>query len=158
MTAAAFSDYRLGVGIVLLDSQRRVFLAQRIDTPSDSWQMPQGGMHKGEAPRDAAARELFEETAVRSWRFLAESQEWLHYDFPPELRAKLWRGRYRGQRQKWFALLFTGQDTDIQLDGPHPEFSAWRWSDPMTLVDHAIEFKKPLYRKIQSEFAPYFRP
>ena len=147
------AGYRPGVGIVLLNREGLVFVAQRIDTPGEAWQMPQGGIDPGETPRDAALRELKEETGTDRAELLAESREWLTYDLPPKLGAKVWKGRYKGQCQKWFVLRFLGEDSDIDLEGEMPEFSAWRWVPAAQLPDLIVGFKRPLYRAILAEFA-----
>jgi putative (di)nucleoside polyphosphate hydrolase len=144
--------YRRAVGIMLLNPERRVFVAQRIDFPSDAWQMPQGGIDAGEGPRQAALRELKEEIGTNDAEFLAESAGWLTYEFPAELRGKVWRGRYRGQRQKWFVLRFLGEDADIDLATKHPEFSAWKWVDPQELPRLIVPFKRQLYIELLAEF------
>ena len=119
--------YRPGVGIFLLNAVGEVFVAQRIDTRQEAWQMPQGGIDDGETPRQAALREMAEEIGTNKAEILAESRHWLSYDLPPELVSKVWKGRYRGQKQKWFALRFLGEDSDIDLATPEPEFLSWRW-------------------------------
>src|SRR3954447_4758079 len=118
--------YRAAVGIMLLNGDGRVFVGQRIDTPG-AWQMPQGGIDDGEEPRSAALRELKEETGIDKAEVLGETEGWLRYELPAELHGKVWGGRYRGQRQKWFAMRFTGTDADVALATEHPEFDAWRW-------------------------------
>jgi putative (di)nucleoside polyphosphate hydrolase len=151
--------YRRGVGIVLFNRHGLVFVATRIDTPGDAWQMPQGGIDRGEQPRTAALRELEEETGIRQAEFLAESREWFPYDLPKHLIGKAWRGRFRGQLQKWFALAFTGSDSDIDLGASrHPEFSRWRWvplAETPTLI---VPFKRDLYTRVAEEFAPLAVP
>ena len=144
--------YRRAVGIMLLNPMRQVFVAQRIDFPADAWQMPQGGIDAGESPRQAALRELKEEIGTNDAEFLAESARWLTYEFPSELRGKVWRGRYRGQRQKWFVLRFKGDDSDIDLATKHPEFSAWKWVDPQELPRLIVPFKRQLYIDLLAEF------
>ena len=119
---------------MLLNSDDRVFVAQRLDRSRSAWQMPQGGIEDGETPRQAALRELEEEIGTNKAEILAESAQWLSYDLPPELVPKLWRGRYRGQRQKWFALRFLGRDRDIDLATEQPEFSVWKWAAPGELA------------------------
>ncbi len=145
--------YRPAVGIMLLNAANLVFVARRIDTAVEAWQMPQGGIDDDEAPREAALRELKEEIGTGKATILAESRGWLRYDLPAELAGKVWGGRYRGQRQKWFAMRFTGRDADIDLATEHPEFMAWRWAPPEQLPEMIIPFKRQLYRDVLSEFA-----
>ncbi len=144
--------YRRGVGIVLLNGKGEVFVAQRIDTPVPAWQMPQGGIDMGEEPLAAAWRELHEETGVKSAVLLEETADWLRYDLPRELVPNIWKGRYRGQKQKWFAFRFTGNDTEIRIDGEHPEFSAWRWADLKKTPELIVGFKRPLYEQVVKAF------
>jgi putative (di)nucleoside polyphosphate hydrolase len=128
-----WAGYRHGVGILLLDRDRRVFVGRRINMPMGlaAWQMPQGGIDPGETPHQAAMRELHEETGTDKAALLGESRVWLHYDLPPEIAGGMWGGKYRGQRQKWFAMRFLGQDRDIDLAAhKHPEFDAWEWVAP----------------------------
>jgi putative (di)nucleoside polyphosphate hydrolase len=147
------ADYRRGVGIMLLNRKNQVFVAQRINFTTDAWQMPQGGVDKGETPRQAALRELEEEIGTDKAEFLAESKRWFFYDVPPDLAREVWRGRYRGQRQKWFALRFTGTDPDINLATKHPEFDAWKWIAPEDLPRLIVPFKRQLYRELLKEFS-----
>src|SRR5215470_1689929 len=144
--------YRRGVGIMLLNALGDVFVAQRIDMPSDAWQMPQGGIDEGEAPESAAWREMQEETGTRDAILLAESRDWYRYDLPRELVPRLWKGRYRGQEQKWFAFRFTGTDADIAIDNAHAEFSAWKWTPMATLPQLIVPFKRRLYSELVNEF------
>jgi putative (di)nucleoside polyphosphate hydrolase len=144
--------YRRGVGIVLFNDAREVFVAQRIDNPGPAWQMPQGGIDKDEKPIDAAWRELQEETGVTSAKILAESKGWLRYDLPPDLAAQLWKGRYRGQEQKWYAFRFTGKESEIKIDGENPEFSSWKWSPFRSVPDLIVPFKRSLYEQVVREF------
>jgi putative (di)nucleoside polyphosphate hydrolase len=146
--------YRRGVGIMLFDAQARVLVAQRLDSSLDAWQMPQGGIDEGEAPLDAARREMREEIGTDRAELLAESRDWYRYDLPDELRAGLWGGRYRGQQQKWFAFRFLGQDGDICIATANPEFSAWRWAPFAALPDLIVPFKRRLYAELMLEFAP----
>jgi putative (di)nucleoside polyphosphate hydrolase len=145
--------YRPAVGIMLLDRANRVFVARRIDMKEEAWQMPQGGIDKGEAPQDAAFRELEEEIGTAKAEIIAESRDWLRYDLPPDLVGKVWGGRWKGQRQKWFAMRFTGRDEDIDLKTKHPEFSAWKWADPAHLPQLIVPFKRQLYVEVLQEFA-----
>jgi len=144
--------YRRGVGIALFNAQGKVFVAQRLDSPGPAWQMPQGGIDKGEDPLDAAWRELQEETGVSSAELIAESKDWLRYDLPPDLAATLWKGKYRGQEQKWYAFRFTGQETEIDIAGENPEFSAWKWADFRQVTALIVPFKRPLYQQVVLEF------
>jgi putative (di)nucleoside polyphosphate hydrolase len=145
--------YRPAVGIMLLNDANQVFVARRIDTDAEAWQMPQGGIDDGEEPRTAALRELEEEIGTNQATILAESQRWLRYEFPTELARKVWGGRYRGQRQKWFAMRFTGADSDIDLATEHPEFMDWKWLPAAQLPELIIPFKRQLYRDVLTEFA-----
>lgn len=150
--AAEGRPYRAGVGIMLLGHDGRVFVARRIDTPGDAWQMPQGGIEPGETPRVAALRELAEEIGTAKAEIVAESRGWLSYDLPLEVATRVWGGKYRGQRQKWFAMHFTGTDGDIRLDTTEPEFSAWKWAEPAELPRLIIPFKRALYEALLEEF------
>ncbi|HWI28196.1 MAG TPA: RNA pyrophosphohydrolase [Stellaceae bacterium] len=150
--AVRAQGYRPGVGIMLLDRSNRVFVGRRIDTPGENWQMPQGGIDRGEAPRQAALRELKEEVGTDKAEFLAETKAWLRYDVPSEVAGRLWRGRYRGQMQRWYAMRFTGSDRDIALDTHHPEFDAWKWVAPAELPLLIVPFKRQLYLDILAEF------
>ena len=145
--------YRRGVGIMLLNRDGKVFVGRRIDQEEEAWQMPQGGIDRGETPRDAAFRELREETGTDKAEIVAEAKDWLTYDLPGALRGRLWRGRYVGQKQKWFAMRFQGRDGDIDLATHHPEFSAWRWVGHDQLVTLIVPFKRALYGDVLAEFA-----
>jgi putative (di)nucleoside polyphosphate hydrolase len=150
--------YRPGVGIMLLNRDGRVFVGRRIDMPAGlaAWQMPQGGIDPGETPRQAAWRELREEVGTDRAEILGETQGWLHYDLPAELAGGPWGGRWRGQRQKWFAMRFTGRDDDIDLaaDG-HPEFDAWEWVAAERLPELIVPFKRLLYVAVLDELRRY---
>ncbi len=150
------AGYRRGVGVMLIDDRRRVFVARRIGTAA-GWQMPQGGIDGNETPQLAALRELREEIGTDKAETLAESAHWLSYDFPPALRPSIWGGRYKGQTQKWFVMHFTGTESDIVLDGHMPEFDAWKWVAPRELPALAVDFKRPLYRALLEEFKETLR-
>ncbi len=144
--------YRRGVGMMLLNAENKVFAAKRIDMTSEAWQMPQGGIDKGEEPHAAAMRELEEEIGTRKATIIAESRGWLRYDLPEHLVPKLWGGKYRGQEQMWYALRFEGTDADINIATEHAEFSEWKWVPMASLPDLIVPFKKELYQQIVAEF------
>ena len=155
--------YRPSVGIMVLNDQGLVWVGRRTDAPAEPegpgkwWQMPQGGIDPGEDPRKAALRELYEETNIRSVRFVAESREWLTYDLPPRLVGTAWQGRYRGQKQKWFAVRFTGEEKEIDIAHPagghKPEFDAWEWVPLDELPELIVPFKRAVYEELVAEFA-----
>lgn len=147
--------YRPNVGIMLANLNGLIFVGQRLDNPdSDAWQMPQGGIDKGEGEEQAAFRELEEETGVRAEHvsLIARSKEDYLYDLPEELIGKLWKGKWRGQRQTWFLMRFIGQDDDINIATKHPEFSAWKWVKPEELPGLIVPFKKRIYEGLVREF------
>ena len=146
--------YREGVGIMLVNKTGHVFVARRIDSTSEAWQMPQGGIDEGEEPQVAALRELMEETGTNKATIIAESAKWYAYDLPAHLVPKLWGGRYRGQRQKWFAMRFEGEDGDINIETEHPEFCEWKWIPIRQLPEIIVPFKRQLYQVLVDEFAP----
>lgn len=147
--------YRPAAGIMLVNAEGHVFVGQRLDSTLEAWQMPQGGIDPGEEAEDAAFRELEEETGIP--RHLAEivvrAPEDLDYDLPPELVSKLWKGRYRGQRQAWFLMRFLGTDADVAIETAHPEFRAWKWAEPSELPDMIVPFKRALYENVLRAFA-----
>jgi putative (di)nucleoside polyphosphate hydrolase len=146
--------YRLGVGMMLLNVRNEVFVGRRIDTTAEAWQMPQGGVDEGEDLRAAASRELAEEVGIGpdKARLIAEAPGWLDYDLPHALVPKVWKGRYRGQRQKWFAFRFLGRDEDIVLDAHHAEFAAWKWAPMEALPDLIVPFKRDIYVRVVAAF------
>lgn len=144
--------YRRGVGIVLVNQAGRVFVAQRIDSKLPAWQMPQGGIDKGETPRVAALRELLEEIGTNKARIIGVTRAWLRYDLPADLQEKMWSGKYRGQEQKWFLMRFTGVDTDIDIDTAHPEFVAWKWLPFTHLPRVIVGFKREIYKQVVAAF------
>ena len=144
--------WRACVGLMLFGPDGRVWVGNRIDMPGDHWQMPQGGIDRGETPREAGLRELLEEIGTDKAEIVAEYPEWLKYDLPPERSAIKWGGRYRGQKQRWIALRFTGRDEDIHLDRHHPEFDAWKWEDIDRLPDLVVDFKRDIYAKVVAAF------
>jgi putative (di)nucleoside polyphosphate hydrolase len=145
--------YRQGVGLMLFNADGLVWAGRRNDQDEVAWQMPQGGIDEGETPEQAALRELEEEIGTAKAEIVAESAGWLTYDLPPELVGVVWKGRYRGQKQKWFALRFTGKESDIRIDTEHPEFAEWRWVEFGRLVELIVPFKRDLYRQVTAEFA-----
>ena len=155
MTDRDALPYRPCAGIMLVNRDGKVFAAQRLDNPGvGAWQMPQGGIDKGEDARTAALRELQEETGISSEKveIIGQSKEELLYDLPDDLLGKIWKGRFRGQRQWWFLMRFLGDDSDIDIATEHPEFSEWKWAEPDDLPAMIVPFKKKLYRAVLQEF------
>ena len=146
--------YRPCVGVMLANKDGQVFVGQRIDTDAPAWQMPQGGVDEGEDPQATALRELWEETGVPGHLVTveAETRDWIRYDLPHDIVPRIWKGRYRGQEQKWFLLRFHGTDADVNIATEHPEFSEWRWIDPEQLVQHIVPFKRDVYRQVLEDF------
>ena len=149
--------YRRGVGVMLLDRDGRVFVGQRLDNAIDAWQMPQGGIDEGEDPLAAAVRELGEETGIARDKveIIARCPVELTYDLPEELIGKVWKEPWRGQRQTWFLARFLGEDSDVDLATPHPEFRAWKWADPADLSALIVPFKRRLYAQVLEAFADW---
>ena len=142
---------RIGVGIVLLNSDNKVFVGKRIDNPVNYWQMPQGGVDKNENFLNAASRELKEETSVKSTKLIKEIDNWLTYDLPNNLLGKIWKGKYRGQKQKWFIMRFIGNDKEINVKTKNAEFKEWKWIDTNQLTNVAVSFKLEVYKSILKE-------
>lgn len=139
---------RLGVGIIVLNKENKVFVGKRRDNPTNKWQMPQGGVDHGENLVNAMKRELKEETSIRSIEILKELEGWTEYELPNYLLGKIWRGKYRGQKQKWFIVRFLGKDEEINLKTTHPEFIEWQWLDIENLPSVIVHFKKKVYEKL----------
>ena len=144
---------RIGVGIALLNHENKVFVGKRIDNPANSWQMPQGGVDKNEDLLQAAKRELKEETNIKTVAVIKELNEWLTYDLPENLLGKLWKGKYRGQKQKWFIMKFIGKNDEINIRTKKAEFLDWKWIKPSDLPAVAVDFKVNIYKKIAKELA-----
>ena len=142
---------RTGVGIILLNNKNNVFVGKRIDNSKNFWQMPQGGVDKNENLFEAAKRELVEETSIISIKLLKEFDYWLEYDLPKNLIGKVWKGKYRGQKQKWFVMKFLGNESEIDINTLNPEFLEWKWIKPSELTDVAVDFKFNIYKKIEKE-------
>lgn len=151
--------YRQNVGVMVVNAAGLVFVGQRLDYKGNAWQMPQGGIDKGEEPLPAALRELEEETGITRdlVRIEAETADWVRYDLPEDLIGKLWKGRYRGQEQKWFLMRFKGSDDQVRIDTDHPEFSEWKWMPPDQLITNIVPFKRAVYETVLSEFLPLLK-
>ncbi|MEM9343348.1 MAG: RNA pyrophosphohydrolase [Pseudomonadota bacterium] len=151
--------YRPCVGVVLARADGLVFAGERIDAPG-AWQMPQGGIDEAETPQRAALRELEEETGVPAGLVdvEAETRDWVRYDLPDDLVGKVWKGRYRGQEQKWFLLRFSGADADVTIETEHPEFARWTWMPPAEVIENIVPFKRPVYEAVLGEFADRLAP
>jgi putative (di)nucleoside polyphosphate hydrolase len=146
--------YRPGAGVMLLNREGKVFVAQRLDSTLEAWQMPQGGLDEGEDPEDGALRELEEETGIPRDKveLIARCPGPLTYDLPPDLVGKLWKGKWRGQEQHWFLARFLGADEDVDIQTEHPEFRAWKWCDPDDLPKMIVPFKRDLYQAVLDAF------
>ena len=146
---------RIGVGIALLNDSNEVFVGKRIDNPEDLWQMPQGGVDKNENFLDAAKRELEEETGIKNVKLIKEIEGWIIYDLPKNLLGKIWKGKYRGQTQKWFIMKFLGNNNEININTKKPEFMNWKWIKPSKLPEVAVNFKIGIYKKISKEVSNF---
>lgn len=150
--------YRPCVGVMLINSDGLIFTGQRIDSDIPAWQMPQGGIDKGEDPRDAALRELQEETGISADLVTIESEttDWLTYDLPFDIVPRIWKGRFRGQKQLWYLMRFNGSDKDVNIAADHREFSEWRWIEAELMVASIVPFKREIYSKVVAEFRDLF--
>ncbi|MEP2532226.1 RNA pyrophosphohydrolase [Shimia sp.] len=147
--------YRRNVGVMLVNADGHAFVGQRLDSDVAAWQMPQGGIDKGEAAQEAALRELEEETGVSRDLVTveAETEGWISYDLPHDIVPRIWKGRYKGQEQKWYLLRFHGRDDQVRIDGDHPEFSEWRWLPADELVANIVPFKRSVYEQVVAAFS-----
>ena len=151
--------YRPCAGVVLMNADGRVFAGHRIDNPADAWQMPQGGIDKGEDPRTGALRELHEETGIPAdlCEVVAETPDWVRYDLPPDLVGTVWKGKYGGQTQKWYLVRFKGSDDQVNIATEHREFDAWRWLTPAEISAKIVPFKRSVYDQVFAAFADHLR-
>lgn len=147
--------YRFGVGLMILNDKNQVFVGKRIDTKSEAWQMPQGGVDEGEDDEKAAFRELEEETGITKAKIIAKSIDNHKYDLPDNLIPRVWNGRYRGQSQRWFLMRFKGENSEINIETKHPEFCEWAWVDVSELINIIVPFKREIYSKVIAEFESY---
>ena len=150
-------DYRPNVGMMIINQKKEIFVGKRIDHPSNFWQMPQGGIDAQEIPSIAALREMDEEVGIKKNKvdLLTESKDWYYYSIPSDLAKTLWKGKYKGQRQKWFLYKFKGTEKDINIHTEHPEFSDYKWVTKDFLVPNIVPFKKKIYEKLLLEFKDY---
>jgi putative (di)nucleoside polyphosphate hydrolase len=146
--------YRPAVGVMLINPAGKVWVGQRLDSSLEAWQMPQGGLDPGESPREGALRELQEETGIDPAlvEIVAQARQELTYDLPADLIGKIWKEKWRGQRQTWFLARFLGHDADVRIDTPHPEFRAWKWAEPAELPAMIVPFKRELYEAVLAAF------
>ena len=151
------SDYRPNVGMMILNNKKEIFVGRRIDHPSEFWQIPQGGIDPNERADLAALREMKEEVGIKKElvKLIAQTQDWYYYSIPKDLAQTLWKGKYKGQRQKWFLYQFNGKNDDINIHTKVPEFSDWKWVNKDFLVPNIVPFKKEIYTKLLNEFSDY---
>ena len=146
---------RVGVGVIVLNSKNLIFVGRRVDNPVNMWQMPQGGVEKNEYLLSAMKRELYEETSIKSIEVLKELDKWLEYELPKNLLGKIWKGKFRGQKQKWFIARYTGDESEINVNTECPEFIDWKWIKMDELPNVAVDFKKQTYKKLLSELKKF---
>jgi len=142
---------RIGVGIVVLNKNNKIFVAKRIDNPKDFWQMPQGGVDENESYLDAAYRELYEETNIKEIELIKEVEEFTTYELPDHLLGIIWKGKFKGQKQKWFIMRFVGNEDEIDINTKKPEFLDWKWIDVNEITKKVVDFKYEVYKKVKSE-------
>ena len=157
MTDREALPYRPCVGVMLINGDGLIFAGRRLDSPTPAWQMPQGGIDDGEKPRAAALRELWEETGITAdlVTLVDKAKGWVTYDLPPDLLGRVWGGRYRGQRQKWFLFRYLGTDDQVNIATAHPEFSHWRWISADDLLTAIVPFKRAVYAQVIAAFRPH---
>jgi putative (di)nucleoside polyphosphate hydrolase len=149
-------DYRRGVGMMIINNEKKIFIGQRLDKDQSAWQMPQGGIDNDETPEQTCRRELFEETGISSnYEILNKTRNWYKYDLPTSLQKKLWKGKYKGQIQQWFIIKFFGNDTEINIHTKHPEFKNWKWADQNEMLELIVSFKRDLYKSALEEFSEF---
>ena len=146
---------RIGVGIIVLNNENKIFVGKRKDNPVDKWQMPQGGVDKNENLVTAMKRELYEETSIKNIKILKELDDWFEYELPKNLLGIIWKGKFRGQKQKWFVVRFTGEESEIKLKTEHPEFIEWKWVEMDELPKIIVDFKKDVYEKLLLELKKF---
>jgi putative (di)nucleoside polyphosphate hydrolase len=153
----AFSDpsYRAGIGMMIVNHENKIFVGQRLNLVQEAWQMPQGGIDPHEDPDQAMLRELTEEIGTSNVEIIVKSKKWYQYDLPSQVRARVWNGQFRGQKQLWYALRFKGTDKEINIHTPHPEFCAWKWVNKEELLNLIVPFKKDIYIQVLDEFWPF---